>query len=73
MLLMLIPDDRRHKNCKFWFDPTFPKRVYYGESTEKLIYAEGLDIIGKLPPIHLTDLQAAFELGLQAGRQEKKS
>ena len=56
-------DDMRHGDNKLWVDRQ--GRIYYGLDERHLVFAEHLDVVGKLPPITVTDLKKIVRLLLE--------
>jgi len=61
-------DHYKHRGKALFF--TVEGETLYGLDPDNLIYPDGLDVTGKLPPITLADVKRAFALGMQVAQEE---
>lgn len=66
-LIKLELESMLHRSYALWID-TVNNDLLYGPNQDNLSYPEGLEVIGRFPPLHLKDIMKAFLLGKEYGR-----
>lgn len=67
-LYKLEPEDMRHYGRAFFFEAD--GTMYYGKDEANLHFPDGYELTGKLAPLCLADLRAAFLLGMEAANTD---
>ena len=65
---LILEGDILHNGRHIFF--TENGECLYGKDEDNLIYPDGLEMQGKFPPIFVKDLQNAFKLGMETGKEK---